>query len=448
MEGNRIRLLWIGDSPAVTTGFGRVSQGILENLYQTGRYNISVLGINHPIGDPHRYEGMFRIYPAKAAGNVYGFNRIQEVIAKERPDVILINNDLWICSEYAKEIPENNRVLTYSPVDALPVQADWITNLERINARVTTYTEFAKAGIQKAHQVPVDIIGHGVDTDEFYPISDARKFLANVPEDAFVVQNVNRNQPRKRLDLFLRAMQLWIESLPASDRKNVNIYYHGTLRDMGWNLVSLAQRWGIDDRLLITDQRNLTPANGVSLATLNKIYNVADVHVMTSMGEGFGLSPFESGACGVAQVVPNHSACKELWEGKAPLIDVDHWEVLTGGINTDGGVISIEHLAKIMDDLYHNRDKVKKYGQLAYEYAQRKEFTWEYVANKFDSMIKEMLEAGDSSLSKKFAEPKTLAMPAMPPQTIEDEVVETKEETAVAGEVKTDDDKLPINQSN
>ena len=50
----KIRLLWMGDSPAVSTGFGRVSQGVLERLLQTGKYNISVLGINHPIGDPHR----------------------------------------------------------------------------------------------------------------------------------------------------------------------------------------------------------------------------------------------------------------------------------------------------------------------------------------------------------------------------------------------------------
>jgi len=59
------KLLWIGDSPAVTTGFGRVSQSILERLAKTGKYSISVLGVNHPVGDPHRYEGIFKIYPAR-----------------------------------------------------------------------------------------------------------------------------------------------------------------------------------------------------------------------------------------------------------------------------------------------------------------------------------------------------------------------------------------------
>jgi len=398
-----VKLLWIGDSPTVSTGFGRVSQGVLEGLYQTGRYDISVLGINHQVGDPHRYEGMFKIYPARSMGNVYGFNRVQEVISKVKPDYIVINNDLWIASEYVKDIPENNRIIVYSPVDALPVQSEWLEAIDKVNARVVTYTEFAKNGIQSARNINVNVIGHAVDTDEFYPIDDARKFMANINPDIFIVQNVNRNQPRKRLDLFLKAMKLWLERLPKSDRENVNFYYHGTLKDVGWNLAQLAQRWGIDDRLLISDQTNLSPAQGVNLPTLCKIYNCADVHVMTSMGEGFGLSPFESAACGVAQVVPSHSACKELWEGRGELINISHWEVLTGGVNTEGGIIDVEHLVSILDNLYHNREKTKEYGKMAYEYVQREEFTWGYIARQFDSIVHDMVEAGDSSLSKKFS---------------------------------------------
>jgi D-inositol-3-phosphate glycosyltransferase len=394
----KIKLLWLGDSPAVSTGFGRVSQAILENLYQSDKYEVAVLGINHPIGDPHRYEGMFRIYPTKARGNVYGFNRVEEVVAKEKPDIIIINNDLWIVSEYVKYIPAGNRIITYSPIDALPVQKNWIEILNNVNTKLVVYTEYAKKGILDAIQVEnIEIIGHGVDTDEFYPIEDARNFLANIPRDAFIVQNINRNQPRKRLDLYLKAMQLWLNSKSKQDRDNICFYYHGSLKDVGWNLVSLAQRWGIDDKFLITDQNNLSPAQGVPLSTLCKIYNIADVHVMTCMGEGFGLSPFESAACGVAQVVPDHSACRELWEGKAPLIRIANWDVLTGGINTEGGVIDIEHLVSILDDLYCNRDKLKEYATKAYEYSQREQFTWSHVAGQFDNLVTKILESGELS---------------------------------------------------
>ena len=387
----KINILWIGDSPAVTTGFGRVSQGVLEGLYQTGNYNISVLGINHSLGYPHRYEGMFKIYPASFGGNLYGFNRIEEIIDREKPNIIVINNDLWIVSEYVKHIPSNNKIFTYSPVDALPVSSNWVDTINSVGARIGTYTNFAKDGILAANSdANIDIIGHGVDTDEFYPIEDARKFLVNIPEDAFVVQNINRNQPRKRLDLFLKAMKLWLDS--NKNRDNILFYYHGCIKDVGWNLVDLAKRWDIDDRFLISDQENFSPATGVPLNKLCKIYNAADVHVMTSMGEGFGLSPLESAACGVAQVVPNHSACKELWEGVSPLINVKEWEVLTGGINTEGGVIDVNHLVSILDNLYNNRDELRKISKKCYEHVQQEVFSWDYISNQFDIIIKDMLD--------------------------------------------------------
>ena len=301
-----------------------------------------------------------------------------------------------------KRIPAGNKIITYSPVDALPVQESWLSPLLKVRSRLLTYTEFARNGILQAHNMDIGIIGHGVDVDEFYPVDDAREFLANIPQEAFLIQNVNRNQPRKRLDLFLKAMQLWLGRLSASDRENVCFYYHGAIRDVGWNLVLLAKRWGIDDRFLITDQNNLqTPANGVSLSMLNKIYNCADVHVLTSMGEGFGLSPFESGACGVAQVVPNHSACAELWSGVAPLIDIKEWEVLTGGVNTEGGVIDVEHLADILNGLYMNRERTKELGRLAYAHVNQEQFSWQFVAKQFDEEIKTVL-GSDNYLSHVF----------------------------------------------
>lgn len=410
MNGRKIKLLWIGDSPAVTTGFGRVSQGVLEGLQNTGKYQISVLGINHPIGDPHRYEGMMRIYPAKAKGHVYGFERVGEVINKETPDIILINNDLWIIAEYLKNVIKDNKVIAYAPVDALPVQKSWMEIIDKINIQLVTYTEFAREGIALEYKKDIRIIGHGVDTDEFYQIDDARDILKNVPKEAFVVQNVNRNQPRKRLDLFLRAMQLWLARKSRSDRDNIFIYYHGILKDVGWNIVTLASRWGVDDKLLITDQNGLTASEGVSIQGLNRIYNCADVHVMTSMGEGFGLSPFESAATRTAQVLPNHSACGELWKNTAPLVDVDYWEVLPGGINTEGGVISVEHLVETLDDLYMNRDKLTNYADMAYDLSQTEQYTWTYIANQFDALIEEVLGSDMVSIDPiKLTEPDTPA---------------------------------------
>ena len=54
---------------------------------------------------------------------------------------------------------------------------------------------------------------------------------------------------------------------------------------------------------------------------LNIIYNAADVGVNTCKGEGHGLVNHEHAACGVAQVVPNHTSLKEIFEGAGVLIE-------------------------------------------------------------------------------------------------------------------------------
>jgi len=401
----RIKLLHMADSPAVSTGFGRVSQCLLEGLFNKGEYDIYILGINHPVGEPHRYEGMFRIFPASAKGNVFGFNRVTEVVEKVKPDIIIINNDLWILFEYLKSIPAGNKIITYSPIDALPVQKSWIDMIKAVNAKPVVYTNFARNGMLEMDKtLDIRIIGHGVDIDEFYPIEDARDYC-NIPKDLFIIGNVNRNQPRKRLDLFLMGMGKWINSLPKSDRELVRVYYHGAIQDVGWNLTDLAARYGMLENFMITNQTNLTPATGVPLQDLCRIYSLMNLQIMTSAGEGFGLSPFESAACGVAQLVPDSSATKELWEGVAPLIRISHTDVLTGGINTESKVIDINSMIDIVDDLFTNRDKLKDLAKRCYKYVHQERFTWEYVVNKFDSLIKEVLN-DNNCISKNFEESK------------------------------------------
>jgi glycosyltransferase involved in cell wall biosynthesis len=348
---------------------------------------------------------MIRIYPARTSGNAYGFGRVKEIIDKEQPDVVIINNDLWIVADYMREMPAGQRVIGYSPVDALPVANSWVDRIKSTNAKMIMYTKFGKDAITAAgYTDDIPIIGHGVDTDSFYPMSDARDAFEGINHDAFIVQNVSRNQPRKRLDLFVKAMKLVIDRLPVPDKANFFFYYHGVERDVGWNLTTLARRYGIDSHFIITDQADIDPSHGVSIQTLCKIYNIADVHVLTSLGEGWGLPPFESAACKVAQVLPNSSACKELWEGKAPLIDIKDYEVIAGGVNTEGAVINIEHLADIILDLYYHRDKLAKYAKTAYDYVHESRFSWESVSAEFEKQIIASLNAGDKALSKAFEE--------------------------------------------
>src|SRR3712207_1425942 len=221
-------------------------------------------------------------------------------------------------------------VVLYCPVDGGPIGAENVEPLAGV-ALCVAYTEFGRAQLEAAIEEQrakdssfdfpaVEVIPHGVDTDIFRPLETtegvtprvhARRLLfPGVPEieSRFIVLNANRNQPRKRIDTTIRAFALFARDKPPT----VNLFLHMGVEDVGWNVVTLARRYGIEDRLLMSSLNKTI--QGVSQQQLNRVYNACDVGLNTSTAEGWGLPSFEHAATRAAQVVPRHSACEELWK--------------------------------------------------------------------------------------------------------------------------------------
>ena len=88
------KILHCGDA-AVQTGFGRVAESLLPELAK--EHDIVVLAVNW-WGDPH--ELPYKMYPAIAGGSdPFGSHRIQELLVKERPDLVFAVNDIWILNK-------------------------------------------------------------------------------------------------------------------------------------------------------------------------------------------------------------------------------------------------------------------------------------------------------------------------------------------------------------
>src|SRR3990167_2716649 len=104
-EPNRkIKILVYADSPACSTGFGKVVKGIFKNLAQTGKYEITIFGINDLGGWKDPQEHPYKIYPTMsvADGDVYGFGRFLDILRgrdwqiKPPWDIIFTLNDPFI----------------------------------------------------------------------------------------------------------------------------------------------------------------------------------------------------------------------------------------------------------------------------------------------------------------------------------------------------------------
>jgi len=175
------------------------------------------------------------------------------------------------------------------------------------------------------------------------------------------------------------------------------------LKDQGWDIIPLFSRAmgreGLDPngRIILTSQTEGPP--NVSVETLNNIYNACDVGVNTCKGEGWGLVNFEHAACRVAQVVPNHTSCKEIFEGYGRLIRCDHVDVDVNYAR-EMPCPSSDHLAEILTDLYENREKLDATAELCHTRVTDKQFNWDTISSQFGGIFEDVLKGVDHSIEE------------------------------------------------
>jgi glycosyltransferase involved in cell wall biosynthesis len=394
MTDKKPKLLWSGDIIAMT-GFARVTENVLRRL--ADKYEIVVLA-NNFWGDSNPLQNKYKIYPSSNRHQTepFGVDRIREVVEIEKPDLVFVMNDIWITNELYKRIADlheqkNFKFVGYYPMDSY----GWLGALgDTANSwdACICYTEFgANESIRGGVQRPISVIPHGIDKAQFYPKDKAacRKELG-LADDIFIVFNGNRNQFRKRQDITISAFADF-----AINKPDAQLYLHMGLKDQGWDLLPLFAREmgkrGLSPNGRIIFTGNTPNPPNVAIEFLNTIYNAVDVGVNTCKGEGHGLVSHEHAACRVAQIVPNHTSCKEIFEGAAPLIRCDHVDVDTN-YGREMPCPSDNHLTDLLNELYYDRDKLKEVADKCYERATDDQYNWDNIAEQFHQEFQEVLK--------------------------------------------------------
>jgi D-inositol-3-phosphate glycosyltransferase len=380
------KILWISDL-VVETGFSRVAHALISRLQND--YEIIGLGINY-FGDPHKFG--FDIYPARIGNDIYGFSRVSSLIKHVKPDLIFILNDAWIQDRYLEIIKASEfsgKVVTYTPVDGENHYKGWYDNFD-IVSKAIFYTQFG-ANVAKnfVDEKKITIIPHGLDKSDFYrldaDINELRREFLKTDRfsDAFIVLNANRNQPRKRLDITMQAFAEF-----AKDKPDAYLYMHCGVIDASMDIINLAKTLGIYDRLVVSNTDK--GIQQISRKDLNIIYNITDVGVNTSWGEGWGLVNFEHASVGKPQVVPNHTSFPEVFEDTAVYIDPVMILFVDNQMTTASYVHPI-HVAKGLDILYKNRDLYNTLSEKSLKRFSDSRFSWDMIANRFKDVFDEVL---------------------------------------------------------
>lgn len=326
---NKIRMLALGDY-GCTTGFGVVMSNIMMRLQATGKYDITVVGINYDPAqkiDFDRFPG--RIIPAITVADmhtmdVYGRQKFLNELGTGTYDVMFTIQDTFTIQTIIKMIDETREELVhkfatvmYYPIDATP-KDEWITDCIAHIDYPVAYTEYAKAETQKIDpEIEPRVIYHGTNLDDFYYNTnrkDVATFRTNYFEgradDKFLLTNINRNQPRKDV---VRSMMI-LQELKKRGHKDILLYLHMAHDDAGGNLLVMANDFNLKlgEDFLLPSPKAFHVNNGLPIEVINLIYNTSDCLLSTTLGEGWGLSITEAMATKTPVVAPDNTSLHEM----------------------------------------------------------------------------------------------------------------------------------------
>lgn len=370
------KLLWIGDA-GVPSGFANATHNIIETLLF--HFHVTVLGLNYR-GDPHQYP--YPIYAAAVGGDAFGVGRMVWMCDLIKPDVIVVQNDGWNIPHYLKQLHRFKEykdvpLVAVAAVDGKNFQKEWLDGV----AHAIFWTEFAREEARLGgYTGPATVIPLGINTEVFKPMNKAaaRAHLPAELRDAFIVGNVNRNQPRKRWDLLIKYFAQWITEKKIRD---AYLYLHtAPTGDTGVDVKQLAAYYGVVDRLAV-----VTPETwyGLSEEAMVQTYNCFDVNASTTQGEGFGLTTLESMACGVSQILPDWSALGDWAKGAAWMIPCTSTAIGPPYVNVIGGIADEKAFIQALQQTYANDRTQEVNAKAAYERSQEPRFNWATIGQQY-----------------------------------------------------------------
>jgi glycosyltransferase involved in cell wall biosynthesis len=388
------KILYCGDV-GVQTGFGRVAEYLIPALAK--EHEVHALAVNWH-GDPSEMQQHCKMYPAMAFGrDPFGSHRIASIIQDVKPDLVWVTNDIWIAISLwreAKKVKDAHpfKWFVYTPIDSYGLFPELKGELSEWDG-LATYTQFADKELKiMGYDKHVDIIGHGTDFAKFFPL-DKQKCREDlgVPQDVFIVFNGNRNQPRKRIDLTLKAFIKF-----AKDKDDARLWLNMGSKDLGWEIIPLFKRIARDEGYDATGKLILTSPsfsvdNCLTVEQLNKVYNASDVGINTCIGEGWGLVNTEHGSVGVAQVVPDHTSLAEIFD-ELPRIQCNASET-DRNYGLERLLPDPESAADILSYYYENRSVLEKDGKWCYNRLREELFTWPHVQQQLLDVVKRTLDA-------------------------------------------------------
>jgi len=253
--------------------------------------------------------------------------------------------------------------------------------LQKIDCPIAM-SKFGQKQVKDYYDLNVKYIPHGIDKKRFYKLPDDERFELRKKwgfEDKFVIGVVARNQPRKALDRTIKVMKLISEKIPSAV-----LFLHLDPNDPAQQMFRIGDliiKYNLENRVVFS---GMSAHQGIPWGRMNEIYNVMDVFLLTTTGEGFGIPIIEAMSCEVPILATDYTTTPELvlknkaglginlsgvesidmFKEKSQDYDLKAFNgTITGSWMVDRGTCSITDAADKLIYLYNNPKEREKMGQ-------------------------------------------------------------------------------------
>jgi glycosyltransferase involved in cell wall biosynthesis len=409
----------MSDNPMLHTGMAVVLREVALGLHKTGKYEIVIAGWGYN-GYPHNFP--FPMLPASTrdfAKDGYphaGIPGFAQMIDAVKPDVVWALGDAWMLN-YIKDLPNRNKFkyVQYMPIDGSPVPDYWTPWIDHVD-QLVLYSQYGVDEVNKtAPHIKPELIYHGTHPERYYPLPQAvrneikSKIVyqtvndrnqieqrSGLPEDAFIIGTLARNQPRKNFDKVIKAFKLF-----SADKPNAYLWLHTAMQDAAYNLPQLVHTYKLYGKVLFTP--NYTLVNGLPENELNMLMNIWDAHFLPTQGEGFGIPILETMSAGCPQVVTDYTSHMEWCSPASELIPVVEDDDFITGIPhpVERAIPKPSECVKCLNNLYHNVEHKNTLAKNARQIAES--MTWDKTIPDWDRVITETFNGTNKNKQARLA---------------------------------------------
>jgi glycogen(starch) synthase len=182
--------------------------------------------------------------------------------------------------------------------------------------RVVAVSQFTKDAIVREYGIPadkIDVVHNSIDIEMVAPLDpeNAYHYLTHMKEQGYkVVCNIGRLTIQKGLPNLLRAARLVI------DREPKTLFLIVGSGEQYYELLELSAALGIAENVIFVGFQRGKP--------WRDSFAIADLFVMPSVSEPFGLTPLEAAGYGTPSLISKQSGVAEIFNN---CLKIDYWDI-------------------------------------------------------------------------------------------------------------------------